>query len=169
MTMTPILYWIRVRIAFKFFHGWVGSGAKGQNRRKTCYRNGIKTGSQSTAMCVDIIFFSFYLRLYLILLKINEKENKKAILVIKKHYSSLVLVGNWGLRLSNQHRRRHRTTTLSMAAEGETRSESLVLSGMHDHYGGVIVHINDNDPMDPATFLSLLTSSIAHWKLEVID
>ncbi|KAM1033676.1 hypothetical protein ACFX13_037958 [Malus domestica] len=53
-----------------------------------------------------------------------------------------------------------------MAAEGETSSESLVLSGMHDHYGGVIVHINDNDPMDPATFLSLLTSSIAHWKLQ---
>lgn len=53
-----------------------------------------------------------------------------------------------------------------MAAEGETSSESLVLSGMHDHYGGVIVHINDNDPIDPATFLSLLTSSIAHWKLQ---
>ncbi|KAB2637634.1 nudix hydrolase 2-like [Pyrus ussuriensis x Pyrus communis] len=69
-------------------------------------------------------------------------------------------------RAEAQLRRRHRTTTLSMAAEGETSSESLVLSGMHDHYGGVIVHINDNDPIDPATFLSLLTSSIAHWKLQ---
>lgn len=113
-----------------------------------------------------LIFFSFYFRFYLILLKINEKENKKAILVIK----NIIRVGvGWGLRAEAQHRRRHRTTTLSMAAEGETSSESLVLSGMHDHYGGVIVHINDNDPMDPATFLSLLTSSIAHWKLQVIN
>ncbi|KAM1859678.1 hypothetical protein ACFX13_011950 [Malus domestica] len=52
------------------------------------------------------------------------------------------------------------------STEGETSSESLVLSGTHDHYEGVIVHINDNDLMDPATFLSLLTSSIAHWKLQ---
>ncbi|CAL9014970.1 unnamed protein product [Prunus brigantina] len=55
-----------------------------------------------------------------------------------------------------------------MAGESETsmstESEAKRLVGTNDPYGGVIVHINE--PMDPATFLSLITSSIAHWKLQ---
>ncbi|XP_021828092.1 nudix hydrolase 2-like isoform X2 [Prunus avium] len=55
-----------------------------------------------------------------------------------------------------------------MAGESETsvstESEAKRLIGTNDPYGGVIVHINE--PMDPATFLSLITSSIAHWKLQ---
>ncbi|XP_024159340.1 nudix hydrolase 2 isoform X2 [Rosa chinensis] len=53
-----------------------------------------------------------------------------------------------------------------MAAKAESSDESGVklLSGINDQYGGVIVDIID--PIDPASFLSFLTSSIAHWKLE---
>ncbi|XP_004293401.1 PREDICTED: nudix hydrolase 2-like [Fragaria vesca subsp. vesca] len=55
----------------------------------------------------------------------------------------------------------------TMAAKAESSDESTgvkLLSGINDQYGGVIVETID--PIDPASFLSLLTSSIAHWKLE---
>ncbi|KAL6197804.1 hypothetical protein ACLB2K_027598 [Fragaria x ananassa] len=55
----------------------------------------------------------------------------------------------------------------TMAAKAESSDESTgvkLLSGINDQYGVVVVEIID--PIDPASFLSLLTSSIAHWKLE---
>lgn len=41
------------------------------------------------------------------------------------------------------------------------KTESEVLAATDDEYGGVMVHMNEY-----ATFLSSLTSSIAHWKLQ---
>ncbi|KAL6207262.1 hypothetical protein ACLB2K_024506 [Fragaria x ananassa] len=55
----------------------------------------------------------------------------------------------------------------TMASKAESSDESTavkLLSGINDQYRGVIVEIID--PIDRASFLSLLTSSIAHWKLE---
>ncbi|KAM1005353.1 hypothetical protein ACFX13_005479 [Malus domestica] len=57
----------------------------------------------------------------------------------------------------------------SMAAKTESgggggREVKKVLNAVNDHYGGVIVHVTE--PMEPATFVSSLTSSIAHWKLQ---
>ncbi|KAL6281857.1 hypothetical protein ACE6H2_012786 [Prunus campanulata] len=55
----------------------------------------------------------------------------------------------------------------SMAAEAESRGREVkLLSARNDQYGGMIVDINGDELMDPATFLSSLTSSIAHWKLQ---
>ncbi|TQE02512.1 hypothetical protein C1H46_011920 [Malus baccata] len=56
-----------------------------------------------------------------------------------------------------------------MAAKTESgggggREVKKVLNAVNDHYGGVIVHVTE--PMEPATFVSSLTSSIAHWKLQ---
>lgn len=57
----------------------------------------------------------------------------------------------------------------SMAAKAESRGREVkLLSARNDQYGGMIVDINGDELMDPATFLSSLTSSIAHWKLQVI-
>ncbi|CAL9014969.1 unnamed protein product [Prunus brigantina] len=54
-----------------------------------------------------------------------------------------------------------------MAAKAESREREVkLLSARNDQYGGVIVDINGDEPMDPATFLLSLTSSIAHWKLQ---
>lgn len=46
------------------------------------------------------------------------------------------------------------------------KTESEVLAATDDEYGGVMVHINEYGLLDSATFLSSLTSSIAHWKLQ---
>lgn len=46
------------------------------------------------------------------------------------------------------------------------KTESEVLAATDDEYGGVIIHMNEYELMDSATFLSSLTSSIAHWKLQ---
>lgn len=46
------------------------------------------------------------------------------------------------------------------------KSESEVLAATDDEYGGVMVHMNEYELMDSATFVSSLTSSIAHWKLQ---
>ncbi|XP_050367998.1 nudix hydrolase 2-like [Argentina anserina] len=54
--------------------------------------------------------------------------------------------------------------TMVATAESNVESEVKLLSAINDQYGGVIVDITD--PIDPASFLSFLTSSIAHWKLE---
>ncbi|XP_048438425.1 nudix hydrolase 10-like isoform X2 [Pyrus x bretschneideri] len=56
-----------------------------------------------------------------------------------------------------------------MAAQTESRGGGggevkKLLSAVNDHYGCVIVHVTQH--MDPATFVSSLTSSIAHWKLQ---
>lgn len=46
------------------------------------------------------------------------------------------------------------------------KTESEVLAATDDEYGGVMVHMNEYELMDSATFLSSLISSIAHWKLQ---
>ncbi|KAL6197744.1 hypothetical protein ACLB2K_033349 [Fragaria x ananassa] len=39
-----------------------------------------------------------------------------------------------------------------------------LLKGRNDEYGGVIVHMDDDEPMDTPTFVSPLSPSIALWK-----
>nr|XP_011460062.1 PREDICTED: nudix hydrolase 2-like [Fragaria vesca subsp. vesca] len=39
-----------------------------------------------------------------------------------------------------------------------------LLKGRNDEYGGVIVHMDDDEPLDTPTFVSSLSSSIALWK-----
>ncbi|XP_022136268.1 nudix hydrolase 2-like isoform X2 [Momordica charantia] len=58
------------------------------------------------------------------------------------------------------------SSTSLASAEEEIRQDNIeqleLLSGVHDHYGGVIVEMKD--PIDPKEFGSLLRASLSQWR-----
>lgn len=63
------------------------------------------------------------------------------------------------------------SSTSLASAEEEIRQDNIeqleLLSGVHDHYGGVIVEMKD--PIDPKEFGSLLRASLSQWRQLVFD
>ncbi|XP_057420899.1 nudix hydrolase 2-like isoform X1 [Lotus japonicus] len=60
------------------------------------------------------------------------------------------------------------TTDSSLAAVQMTAEEQVqqieLLTSTDDDHGGVIVEMDEREPMDSTTFLSILRASISHWK-----
>lgn len=65
------------------------------------------------------------------------------------------------------------TTDSSLAAVQMTAEEQVqqieLLTSTDDDHGGVIVEMDEREPMDSTTFLSILRASISHWKQLVVS
>ncbi|CAL5410318.1 unnamed protein product [Camellia sinensis] len=55
----------------------------------------------------------------------------------------------------------------SMLSQHEVLQMSKLLTGMNDHYGGVIVEMT-TEPMDAAVLVFLLRTLVSHWKQQLL-